>query len=146
MDIRKATLEDIDKMLEIESYSFQSDVWNKEMLTYELTKNNTSLYYVGEINGELVGFINIWEQFDTSSIAQLAVKQEYRNKGIATELYNYLEKMLKEKNIEFVTLEVRKNNIPAINLYKKLGFNYIVDKPGYYKDGEDAMYFVKEIL
>ncbi len=146
MEIRKASLKDIPSLLEIESYSFTSDLWNEEMLTYELTKNNTSIFYVGVIDNEIVGYINVWNQFDTSSICQIATKKEYRNKGIAIELYNFVEKILKELNIEYVTLEVRKSNIAAIKLYEKLGFKYICDKVGYYKDGEDALYYVKEIL
>ena len=146
MLIRKATLNDIPKMLEIEAYSFTTDLWNEEMLTYELTKNNTSIFYVAELDNDIIGYINIWEQFDTSSIVQVATKKQYRNQGIAQKLYNHVENILKEKEIEYVTLEVRKSNEAAINLYKKLGFNFICEKPGYYTDGEDALYFVKEIL
>jgi [ribosomal protein S18]-alanine N-acetyltransferase len=39
-----------------------------------------------------------------------------------------------------MTLEVRKQNEPAIALYKKLGFLMAGIRPGYYQDtGEDAL-------
>ena len=146
MLIRKATTNDIREMAKMEEDSFTTDLWNEDMLNYELTVNNTSIFYVAEIDNELVGYINVWEQFDTSSIVQVLTKKEYRNQNIASSLYEYVEKILREKQIQFVTLEVRKSNEPAINLYKKLGFNFICEKPHYYTDGEDALYFVKELL
>ena len=50
------------------------------------------------------------------------------------------EKEIEENFIETMTLEVRESNTKAINLYKKLGFKELRKKPGYYKDGETALY------
>ena len=55
-----------------------------------------------------------------------------------------IEAAVKE-NIHSLTLEVRVNNIAAINLYKKLGFQEAGIRKGYYTDtGEDALIMWKE--
>ena len=45
-----------------------------------------------------------------------------------------------------VYLEVRPSNLPAIELYQKLGFNEIGRRPKYYTDSkEDAVVMMKDI-
>jgi ribosomal-protein-alanine N-acetyltransferase len=45
-----------------------------------------------------------------------------------------------ESGINSLTLEVRVSNTPAINLYRKLGFEDYGIRKGYYTDtGEDAL-------
>ena len=44
-----------------------------------------------------------------------------------------------------ITLEVRKDNIPAINLYKKHGFFEKAIRKGYYK-GTDGILMEKEMM
>ena len=49
------------------------------------------------------------------------------------------------KKIQTLTLEVRVGNIPAINFYKKYGFEIEVTKPHYYDNGEDAYYMILKV-
>jgi ribosomal-protein-alanine N-acetyltransferase len=42
-------------------------------------------------------------------------------------------------------LEVRITNEPAVNLYKKLGFQVTRTLKGYYADGEDAYLMSREL-
>ena len=49
------------------------------------------------------------------------------------------------KKIRFITLEVRVSNTPAINFYKKHGFEIETVKPHYYDNGEDAYYMVLKV-
>ena len=78
-------------------------------------------------------------------IISIAVLQEYRRKGIGRSLVERaLRGMLTYKTSESF-LEVRVNNIPAIDLYKGLGFKPVRRIIGYYKDGEDAYVMDKYI-
>jgi len=47
---------------------------------------------------------------------------EYRRMGIAREIFNKVKTLLKEKQIELYTTEVKRNNIIAWNLYQSIGF------------------------
>ena len=59
-----------------------------------------------------------------------------------------LKRMIEEVNDGFVkslTLEVRKSNIAAQNLYAKMGFVQVGLRPKYYERTEDAVLMTKEI-
>jgi len=50
-------------------------------------------------------------------------------------------------NVEKIFLEVRKNNIPAINLYKKCGFINIREIVDYYNNPkENGIMMLKEVV
>lgn len=142
--IRKAKKSDLDSIVELESL-FKSPFSEKDVL-YELKTNPVSSIFVYCEDGVLIGFIDVWVTFDSSSIAQIAVNSKYQRKGIATELLNYCFEFLKKKKVVFCTLEVRENNISAINLYQKVGFEKVCLKPAYYSNGENAIYMMKGIF
>jgi ribosomal-protein-alanine N-acetyltransferase len=51
-----------------------------------------------------------------------------------------------ESGADFFYLEVRKSNIPAINLYKRFGFEIISIRKEYYSDNkEDALVMALKI-
>ena len=47
-------------------------------------------------------------------------------------------KAMAERGAKEIYLEVRVSNFPAINLYRKLGYEVVRRIRGYYADGEDA--------
>jgi len=77
-------------------------------------------------NGKLVGFtINAIDHFegvltiyDTGS----GVHPEYRRRGISDAIFRFLLPKLKETGAEQYLLEVFENNLPAVRLYQKIGF------------------------
>lgn len=88
-------------------------------------------------DNEVIGNILIEETIDVINIVDVLVKEEERRKGIASKLLEEVINDYKGKK-EKIMLEVRKNNIGAINLYKKYGFNEIYVRKNYYKD-DDAI-------
>ena len=74
-----------------------------------------------------VGFIGLYEISEIHRTCSLGIyigEKEYWGKGIATNAYSALEKYAKNYlNIRKIRLEVVKDNIGAVNLYKKLNFN-----------------------
>ena len=144
MDILKVSHSDLDKILEIENESFIKP-FKKENFLYELDENPFSRFYKLVIDNEIIGFLLLYVTFDSSSIVQIAIKKDKRNQGFAKFLLQNIEKLLIKEEVSFITLEVRVSNIPARKLYKKLGYEEINIKKGYYEDGEDAIYMVKGI-
>ena len=96
------------------------------------------LVYLNSDN-EIVGFLYYSDIYDRAEINQIEVDFFHRNCGIASKL---LEKMFSsvQKNI---TLEVKKDNIPAISLYKKYDFEEIGIRKGYYR-GIDGILMEKK--
>ncbi len=142
MEIIKATRIYLKEILDIENESFKRP-FKEENILYELEENPFSNFYLASENNEIVGFIIFWITFDNATICQIATKKACRNKGFATKLIEFSETILKKNEVEFYTLEVREGNIPAINLYKKVGFSIITKKEKYYEDGENAYYMMK---
>ena len=65
----------------------------------------------------------------------VATASVYRGKGIGHHLMKFAEQLADEANTRSVTLIVAEENIPAVKLYRKLGYNVverrgIVDYPG----------------
>lgn len=105
-----------------------------------LINNKYQKTYLYSMDNKIVGFIIIEITFEIMNIIHLFVKEKYRKNGIATLLLNHI---LLNQYIENYFLEVKSNNIPAINLYKKLGFIVINIRKKYY-NGIDALVMKKE--
>ncbi|NOU93258.1 GNAT family N-acetyltransferase [Paenibacillus sp. LMG 31456] len=55
----------------------------------------------------------------------MALRPEYRGKGIGTALLTMLFKEMKEKGIKRASLSVDPNNLAAVNLYQRFGFKEV---------------------
>ncbi len=78
-----------------------------------------------------VAYIEIEEVIDTMNIIDVCTLEEYRRRGIMELLFSYVT--CKYRDYRFM-LEVRIDNEPAINLYKKFGFKVIHKRKNYYKE------------
>ena len=77
-------------------------------------------------------------------IYNIAVKFKYRRFGIGKDIVNELVNYSKNKNLKFLSLEVRKSNAPAINLYSNCGFEKVGNRKNYYTNPlEDAIIMTK---
>ena len=148
MIIREANKNDFEQVLNIENSCF-SDPYPVDHMEYEFNENPLNKILVATIKDNIVGFIDYMITFNSATITQIAVLANYRKMGIGSKLLKEMEKTFPqdiEDVVENVTLEVRKSNEAAINLYKKDGYEEVVIKKNYYKDGEDAIYMVKRLL
>ena len=137
--IRKATVEDIYQIMEIEAESF-STPWSYEALETELTKNFLAEYVVIVYKNIVIGYGGVWIIYDEGHVTNIAVRKDYRGKGIGSLIVGSLVKICDSKNVKKITLEVRKSNLTAQNLYWKHGFEKEAIRKGYYKDdNEDAL-------
>ena len=143
--IRKATKDDLKAIKEIEDESFLNPFKENDLL-YEIEENPVSEFDVLVVDDEIVAYLDYWITFDSATIDKIAVKKNKRNQGFAGFLLKNAIENLKKQNVEFFTLEVRKSNLPALNLYEKYGFQKVTIKEKYYEDGEDAIYMVKGLI
>lgn len=134
--IRKMSIEDLDRIDEIEKESFSS-VYKKEQYEYELEDNPCAKLFVLEDENEIVGFIDYWITFDSCQLTKLAIAKEYRGKGYAHELMEFMIEDAIKENCEAILLEVRESNVVAQNLYKAYDFLEINVRKGYYTDNKE---------
>lgn len=118
----------------LELNEYKNDLLNVEEAKEDLNTNPFGTYLVYIENKEIIGFIYYSDIYERAEINQIEVKLSHRNCGKATEL---LKKMIElvDKNI---TLEVKKDNVAAINLYKKFNFEEKAIRKNYY-NGVDGI-------
>lgn len=137
--ITPMTSDDVSEVYDIERLSFETP-WSEETLTYEVEKNLFSKYVVAKIDGVVVGYGGMWIIIDEAHITNIAVHPEYRGIHIGDKILKALIDTSQNMGIYAMTLEVRKTNIAAQNLYKKYGFEVAGVRPKYYADNnEDAI-------
>lgn len=148
MIIREALETDFDQVFEIEKDCF-FEPYTKEQLMYEFHNNPINKILVAVDNNTVIGFIDYMIAFNSATISQIAVTKEYRKQGIASNLLKEMERTFPKEIddfVETVTLEVRESNSAAIALYEKNGYEFVVTKKNYYKNGENAAYMIKRLL
>ena len=142
MELKYLTTKDLEKLLTLEETSF-SKPWSRETLEELLSSDRAAV--LGLFEGEeLLGYSCLEWVLDEGSLTDIAVLKNYRGQGISKLLMDELTREAKERNLQFVTLEVRESNLPAIGLYKKYGFEDVGKRPRYYSDPtEDAVLMTK---
>ena len=77
---------------------------------------------------------------DEGYIANVAVDAAFRRQGVATALLRTLLEDAQIHRLSFVTLEVREGNLAAVSFYRKLGFQEVGRRKGFYTaPQEDAV-------
>ena len=142
--IRKMQKSDIAAIAGLEKQCF-TDPWSEISVESELN-NPLSYWLVAVVDGNVVAYIGSQSVLDSADMMNLAVSPDYRQQGIGQILVYTLIDYLKEEGIKALFLEVRVSNIPAISLYKKLGFVEVGRRPNYYHNPkEDAFILRKEL-
>lgn len=138
--IRRMNEKHIKSLAKIETECF-SEPWSENALTDEL-QNETARFFVLEDNGEVLGYIGANNIGGEVYITNVAVKENCRGKGYGRMLVKKLICQSIFENADFVTLEVRKSNIPAIKLYEKCGFAFVGERKDFYsKPKENALIY-----
>ena len=139
--IRAAKARDLRGIIEIERLAFDSP-WSLDSFERELSLPFSRLIVAEKDAGaprRLVGFLCRWLVADECHILNVAVHPEMRRAGIANQLMNDALAEARTRNAKVVTLEVRRSNVAARSLYRKLGFEEQRLRRNYYGAGEDAI-------
>jgi ribosomal-protein-alanine N-acetyltransferase len=135
MKIEDVSISNLGKLYEIEKQCFEQEALTKQQLAYLLTDYN-AIGLAARVNGEIAGFaiarVDIRRNEQFGHIVTVDAAPAYRRKGIAQKLLHEVETILRERGIKECRLEVRENNVVALNLYKKLGYIEIGKLEKYY--------------
>jgi ribosomal-protein-alanine N-acetyltransferase len=139
--IRDAKSADIAQIVAIERLSFDQP-WSRASFVHELSlpfsRTLVSLTDNGPV-ADLMGYLCRWLVADECHILSLAVDPRFRRNGIAAILMGDVIAEAVLKRVTVMTLEVRRSNLPARNLYRKLNFAERRVRKNYYGPGEDAI-------
>lgn len=139
--IRKANKSDAKKMIEyVNQISIESDnltfgegefgisIEQEEQFLDRISKQNNALFITAEFEGIIIGNLNFSggtrPRTEHTGEFGVSVLKDYWGSGLGTELVKFLVDWCKNLGIiRKVNLRVRTDNVAAIHLYKKLGFN-----------------------
>ena len=140
--IRRMTLNDLDAVAAIEAATFPTP-WSRDSFRLELERNVAARYLVAEMDGQVIGYAGAWIILDESHITNIAIEESRRGLGYGRALTTALMQYLSNLGAAYATLEVRRSNLRAQNLYKSLGFVELGVRKRYYEDNrEDALIMV----
>ncbi len=130
-----------DDLYQIETLALQYDNnFKNHYQLQEYLKNPIYKIRVIDIDNQIVGFIIAQHLYEIVEILLIYIDANYRRKGYASSLIN----SLCENDVDNLLLEVSVSNDNAISLYKKLGFEVVNIRKGYY-NGIDGLVMKKEV-
>lgn len=136
---------DLDAVVAIEAASFNNPT-TRQWYENELKRPDVCFVYVVRTAGcPVAGFCAFWKVLDQIHINNLAIAPEFRRRGLARQL---LARVLHEAALlgaPTATLEVRRSNTAARELYEGAGFKLVGVRTSYYSNPiEDALILTRE--
>lgn len=126
-DVRPEHVDEI-KAIENECFSMP---WTREALEHQMNAENCVFLAALDFSGSVMGYIGLMYVLDEGYISNVAVAEKFRRRGAADALIDSLVGRM-QKELSFLTLEVRESNAPAIALYAKHGFETVGKRKNYY--------------
>lgn len=134
------------------------EAWNRRQVADALAMPSTHAMVVDDAGEPLpdgiasplapAGFVLSRHVLDEEELLLIAVMPECRRRGVGEALIRLLFDAARARGITRIYLEMRRGN-PALQLYRKLGFEPIGERPNYYRmaNGEriDAITFGRSI-
>ena len=135
--ISEGCIENIQEIYTLEKQIFKEEAWTLKMLQFELSNSKISRTLIIQEGRFILGYCIFRMLARECQILNFGVLPQRQQEGIASILLAKILKNLTRNSSVF--LEVKKSNFPAINLYKKHGFNIFGIRNNYYKDGASAL-------
>lgn len=138
--IRAMTVTDLDKVIVIAESLKDAPKWPREAYLRALDPEGTvpRLSLVAEDQGHgMVGFAIASVAPPDAELETIAVAAASQRRGVARQLFDEMSRLLRGAGVTTIALEVRGSNVPALSLYKGLGFHEVGKRQGYYIDPVD---------
>jgi len=133
LQIKQASIDDINIVAPLFNayrifYNQASDMAGATNFLYERIVKNQSTLFIAFINGEAVGFTQLYSIFSSVSLRpalllnDLYIAERARKLGITTALLNKAKEFGKQNNAGWLLLETAFDNYNAQSLYEKNGW------------------------
>lgn len=141
--MRRYSEEDISAIVRLEEKTLGTTLGEAH---YQMDLSNPLAYhFVLERNNEIAGFISCIFDGEVVEVLNFCIDPRYQSQGLGKSLLIQTFQYFIPLRMKRYVLEVRESNERAIALYKKLGFQTIHVRKGYYEGKEDA-YFMERVF
>ena len=154
VSIARMTEHDLLEVVQIEESSGLSR-WGWAAYYAELQGRHSNLMFVARVinperrrgDNSLAGYIVARMGADELHINNVAVRDEYRRRGIGQKLLNKIMQQGRALGMSVAFLELRAGNHAALALYEKSGFRVTARRKRYYSEPvEDALVMTIELI
>lgn len=136
---RVATAADLDAVLAIEEASFHNPT-TRAWYESELQRPDVCYVYLLRVGHAVAGFCAFWKVVDQIHINNLAIHPDFRRRGLGARLLGAVLDEAAAMGAPQATLEVRRSNEAALQLYGRAGFVAVGVRSAYYTNPiEDAL-------
>lgn len=173
MNVRPATLADMNACLSLDHGSVTDHVWQMKVeedqaqvcVTFHTVRlprrmavayprnveqlvehwQRGEAFLVAEVDDQVIGYVDLLANpwQQTGWLANIAVDRVHRRKGVATALVRHARLWAREQELRFLQAETTTKNYPALCLYQKLGFQFSGFNDHYYLNQDIALFFVQ---
>lgn len=142
--IRSAGMADLGALIDLENRSFSSDRISRASMR-QLIASQSAAVLIAEVDARLAGYAVVLSRRGSRSTRLYSIAVEPQHPGLGRQLLAAAEIEAARRGAAAIRLEVRADNIRAINLYKRADYSPIGQKPGYYADGATAIRYEKSL-
>ena len=143
VNLRKISDSDIPEIARLERECFLLPWAEKEIVSAFSRADFCGV--VGEMNGEIVGYLLGLTLFEDAEVLRIAVTKELRGQKLGGAILDAFFALVKAKGAQRAFLEVRVSNAPAIALYESRAFTRGRVREKYYENGESAVEMYKNL-
>jgi ribosomal-protein-alanine N-acetyltransferase len=136
-EVRGCEAGDVAAVLAILREAREAASWSETSLR-EALKEEGNHFLVARKGEDVLGFIVGRRVASEGEILNLAVRREWRRRGIGEALVEEMLASFQREKVATVFLEVRESNAAAVEFYGRLGFSKVGRRVGYYREPEEA--------
>ena len=143
--IRAIREADVTQIHAIETMCFAMP-WSEESILHDVRENVVARWLVlDDGEGRVLAYAGMWLVIDEAHVLNVAVHPDVRRRGYGRRIFEALMALAQESGMGMITLEVRRSNLAAQNLYHACGMLDVGYRKRYYEDNrEDALIMYKE--
>lgn len=144
MMFRLAARGEASHLAQIEQLQPLSAGWGKNGFETELDNRYAQIWVCAQ-GEKMMGFVALRAVAGVVEILNVAVEPQSCGRGVGSALLSHVLTQLKAQGNEQVSLEVNATNLPALRLYRKVGFKEVGRRPKFYWGLEDALIMGKQL-
>ena len=143
--IRPIREEDARQIHAIETLCFAMP-WSEESILHDVKENVVARWLVMDDGaGRVLAYAGMWLVLDEAHVCKIAVHPDFRRRGYGRRIFQALMTLAQQSGMGMITLEVRRSNLAAQNLYHACGMLDVGYRKRYYEDNrEDALIMYME--